>query len=533
MATLKADLNITTNTKENYLCQMEANYNTVYSTKTEVDNSDEFIVIASLGSAIASDEGTRLRNSKALVLKNTGAVPVELLFMYSEWKDSSDVDITNDLDIGPDSNTVVRQFSKILTPDEYMFIPNQWLVGYAEAHSAGNAKTIDNVTGKTRHTTLAIDSTADIDSATADGIIGDAAATTIYLEPYTSATNCTANLFRVGDLIRVDDEIMEVTGIGAKAALATNTLTVIRASHGSTAAGDHADDEAVEFAFFNSYNDFDKYSYAQTDGSGRFGCTNLFGYARSLTYPSGIVKGSFAMKFYNRGYQELGLSGQTLGTSSGLAVSTAYQFNLTLDGGSASSIAFTTDSSNVNWGGTNGVLSKINSAIQTATETSGNNLYGKSCTVSIIGGDVRFSSNDRTSVSAVTLADSSGSDTDVWGVGQFPAIGSVDAAVASKLPDDTVRSRVDYIESPNSSSFAYDDGRGNIKGMATGTINYETGALDFIGPARAEFAVSFNYDSAHSGGVNETASQENGLREVRARSLNSKVNSEVQLISFV
>ena len=74
---------------------------------------------------------------------------------------------------------------------------------------------------------------------------------------------------------------------------------------------------------------------------------------------------------------------------------------------------------------------------------------------------------------------------------------------------------------------------GKELGAAPGTINYETGALDFTGPANAEFAVSFNYDSAHSGGVNETASQENGLREVRARSLNSKVNSEVQLISFV
>ena len=101
------------------------------------------------------------------------------------------------------------------------------------------------------------------------------------------------------------------------------------------------------------------------------------------------------------------------------------------------------------------------------------------------------------------------------------------------MPDDTVRSRTDDIESPNANVFAYDDGRGNIKGAATGTINYETGALNFTSEANAEFAVSFNYDSAHSGGINETASQENGLREVRARSLNSKINSQVQLISFV
>ena len=38
---------------------------------------------------------------------------------------------------------------------------------------------------------------------------------------------------------------------------------------------------------------------------------NLFGYGRSGTYPTGIVKGSFAMKFYNNGYQEFGLSGRS------------------------------------------------------------------------------------------------------------------------------------------------------------------------------------------------------------------------------
>ena len=59
------------------------------------------------------------------------------------------------------------------------------------------------------------DSTADLDNTTAtDNIVGDNDDTTAYVETYTSAANCNANFFRVGDLIRVTNEIMEVTAIG-------------------------------------------------------------------------------------------------------------------------------------------------------------------------------------------------------------------------------------------------------------------------------------------------------------------------------
>ena len=85
----------------------------------------------------------------------------------------------------------------------------------------------------------------------------------------------------------------------------------------------------------------------------------------------------------------------------------------------------------------------------------------------------------------------------------------------------------------NQATFAYDDGKGNIVGSATGTINDETGALDFTGPANAEFVASFNYDSAHSGGLSDTSNQENGIITISARSVNSKINAEVELLGFV
>ena len=84
------------------------------------------------------------------------------------------------------------------------------------------------------------------------------------------------------------------------------------------------------------------------------------------------------------------------------------------------------------------------------------------------------------------------------------------------------------------SIFSYDDAKGNIiGGEASGTINYETGAIDITGPANAEFVVSLNYDSAHSGGVNESDNEQNTIKEISARSCNSKINAEVEILGFV
>ena len=86
----------------------------------------------------------------------------------------------------------------------------------------------------------------------------------------------------------------------------------------------------------------------------------FFGYGRNGDHVStGITPGSIAIKFYQPGYQEFGLSGITAGTHSGLSVSTAYYFSCAVDGGTTDKITFTTDSSNLNFGGTNGIIQKI------------------------------------------------------------------------------------------------------------------------------------------------------------------------------
>ena len=157
-------------------------------------------------------------------------------------------------------------------------------------------------------------------------------------------------------------------------------------------------------------------------------------------------------------------------------------------------------------------------------------------TVAIVDGDIRVSSHSRLSTSAVALTTNtdgtSGTDEFFDGtniIGRIPV--SAAGAVAARLPDDTMINR-EGVTVPNTSVFFYDDGHGNIKGSATGTINYQTGALDFVGVANAEFAITANYDSAHGGGNNSGSGTQNMIVEIAARSCNSKINTPIEIVAF-
>ena len=521
MAKLEANLTVTAGQGKEYLCSMSDNYTEVYQEMAKVNNADIFVTLATLSKTAPSI----LKGAKLIVIKNNSPVGVELQFHTNKFTDNSNVD---------EYSADVR-ITQLLGANEYMVLPNQYMVEYAADASAGMAKTIDNKGGYDVNSgKLYVDSVAnlaeDVDGSETEIDVND------------------GDYFRVGDLIQIGTttgttatniEIMRVTGIS------TNTLTVERGLYGSitgnvSAQGTgHANGAAVHFPWFNTQEKYDKYhddanalGIAQTNSSGRYTSQNLFGYGRSATYPTGIVKGSFAMKFYNNGYQELGMSGVTPNTESGLAASTAYALNITVDGGSTfASLSFTTDATNTKFGGNNGVLGKIQSALDTQFYTSGN-LFEKTVTVSIVNGDIRFASGNRTRNSAILLAAPTSGSTP-FGVGRIPAIGTIEGAVAAKLPDDTVFDKANNIQNKNRNAFAYDDGKGNIVGTATGTINYETGALDFTGPVNGEFVTSFNYDSAHSGGLNAASNQENGIITLSARSVNSKIDAEVEIIGFV
>ena len=451
-----------------------------------------------------------MSSPEKITLSNQGDAAIGLTLQVPIWTD--------------DTTQSGSNYIQILLPrGQSMSLPTTRIIDSADENLMDGTVALNTAPNSNMY----VDSTGDVDSATANGVVSSSSSRTVYLEPYTSAANCTANLFRVGDLIRIRDEIMEVTAIGDKSNLANNTLTVIRGVYGSTAVTAAADDDAVRLPFFNMYSDFDKFSTSRTDNDGRFKAMNFFGYGRALTVAgSGILPGSVNIKFYQPGYQEIGMSGISYNTNSGLAVSTAYKFNITVDGGSTFvDLSFTTDSSNVNFGGTNGILSKIQNALDVQYYTAGN-LFEKRVSVSLVGGDVRFTSGSRLSSSAILLA-APGSGVTPFGVGRLPAIANVEAAVAAKLPDDVVYDSKSYDTIPNKGAFMWDDGNGRLQGVGSGTIDYDTGEVSFSSYPQAEFLISVAHSCGLAGRASSTGA--NIIEKVYARSTNAKVESLIAL----
>ena len=493
-------------------------YNQVFENTQEVDNTDGFINILS----VSGTKGTATVPSiKAFCVYNTGDVPAEIQFVFQEWKNNSNVDDANSVDMGGGA-TVNRYVTMVLPAGDFFYLPHGRLIGYNADASAANATTIENTAPDGN---MYVDSTAEVDHATSATMGSDATHTTL------NVLSGESKLFKVGDLIRIENEICEVTALGTGADLANSTLTIKRGLYGSTAAT-HGDAVAIRFPFFNMTADFDKFSVSQTDKNGIFHAKNFFGYGRTGDAISdGIQAGSIGIKFYQAGYQEFGLSGITANTNSGLAASTTYAFDIAVDGGSDYTLSFTTDSSNLNFGGRNGIVSKIQDALNAGFYASGN-LFEKRVTVGIVNGDIRFTSGQHLSGSAISIS-APASGTTPFGVGRLTAVGDIEAAVAAKVPDDTVYNRITYDASPNKSAFMYDDGEGNLKGAGSGRINYETGEIRFTSLPNAEFVINCIHKSAHAGGVNsDTASGKNTIQSIGARSINPKLNTTVKILAY-
>ena len=300
-------------------------------------------------------------------------------------------------------------------------------------------------------------------------------------------------MFRVGDLIRVENEIMEVTAIDG------GNVTVKRAMFGSDAAS-HSDATDIRFPFFNAYHDFDKFSVAQTDSLGRWKSKNFFGKGRTDSGLNGVTAGSVAIQFYESGYQSLGLNGINANTETGLASGIAYEFDIQVDGATNfDNLSFTTDSSDTTFGN---VITKIATALDTQYYTAGN-LFEKKVHVSLSGGDLVFQSGTSLSTSAISLGVGSSGTAEFFGTGRIPAIANINAAVAARLAQESV-----YDPVTNASAykqiFIRDDGQGGLiwnNRQRCGSINYESGAISWILPEKsnAEFVFSCMHTSPFSG----------------------------------
>ncbi len=121
----------------------------------------------------------------------------------------------------------------------------------------------------------------------------------------------------------------------------------------------------------------------------------------------------------------------------------------------------------------------------------------------IRGGDVIFESQSKLSTSAIALtAGTSGSGASVRFLaqanGRIPALANIASAVDARLEPELSYDRVTY-SSSYKNIFITDDGYGNLKyaGRSVGTINYETGAVDWqiSSCPNAEFVISALYDA--------------------------------------
>lgn len=481
--------------------------------------------ILALGSASATDVVDGVPTS--VEVKNTGTCPAFILSGYKSYSDTN-----------TQASADTRYLHSMLLPNETMNIPVRSVVSSTNATAQFGGTYVDATKPNAlKYVAVA----AYIDGS---GLASGTTATTFNVDDNGGSPTAAVGFFRVGDLIRIENEIMEVTAIADNTGTEAQ-LTVIRGVHGSTAAT-HADNTQIRLPFFNAYHDFDAFTTARTDKDGKFKSTNFFGYGRANSGVSGIVPSSVIFKFYNSGYQALGLSGITGSTHSGLAANTTYYFTIRPDGATAADssttvaeISFTTDGTNLKFGGKNGVLEKIQAALDATfyDSTNTNVMFERRVSVAIIDGDIRFTSLNKTSSSAIALtAGTSGAGASVrffaQANGRIPVLADINAAVDARLPDDSRFDPITYEEIPNVGLFAYDDGAGNITGAAQGTINYETGAVNFRNaPKEADLVMSVGHTSVFSGKLSTEATRQNSLLEIIANNP-SKKPASVEVRTF-
>ena len=495
-------------------------------------------LVMSISGTDASDAITSVVPN-SVEIKNTGVVPTIVISQYEGYSDE-------DTDAGR------HTIQTMLMPNETIYPPVRGIIPTANQLRVLDGTVVDFTTtvGDASNTF------ADFESDSGDNVAsGEFNNTT---DPVVFELNNGHEKYRVGDYLRCENEIVRVEGTyddnPTTSTVADNHIVVSRGHLGSTIAA-HSGTPDIMFPCTNELYDFDRAlsgssQLVQSDMNGRFKLSNFFGYGRTDATAEdktfGLVAGSVCFRFYSSAYQEIMMGGTTnnipitSSTSSKLTASTAYAFNLTLDDSSATTISFTTDSSNVNFGGTNGIITKIQDAINTATRTTGGGLYGYSCTVGIVNSKLRFTSNshlsphDGTNGSKVLLADA-GSGTNVLSgsAGIFPDDAVMNAPIKPIIAPVSVYDTLTYAKSSNMAGMCYDNGWGELiyGGVKVGNISYETGAFHFTIPSlpNAEFEISLAHGSPFAGKVDTTKEDTSTITAIHANVINKNIAGEIEV----
>lgn len=509
--------------KNQVSANISKSYMEIYQKKVTLDAGtadDSFISLISFDSTGIKDD--TFRKGVLVVVRNSGSAAMEVDVQIKNWTAGT-----------PDVATATVSYLRFfIPPEEALILPNSRIFAYSDATPSSNGATLDNVVPTAAGYT---DSTINI-----RGLLNDTATEFSVEDGDNDGNGKVEDNFFIGDYIRIENEVLRVTSVSTND---SGLIGIERGMLGSVAAP-HSDHIAVSWYYLNNFEDWDKEAIVATTFGGRFSATNFFGYGRTYTGGgapadvclNGLVPGSVSVKFSEAGYQELGVGGITPNTESGLTTGTTYQFNITLNGGTATPISFTVDGNNSRFGGSQGILQKIQEQFNALFYLASSNLFQRRVKVQVLNGDVRFTSGLHLTTSAVLLEDSSGSDTDIWGVGRFPAVGDIADPVAARFPDDTFVDE-DGIERKNNATFLLDRGDGTLKRMAggQGKINYETGAISMTNvPPRANFVISAKYSSALGGGprTGGSATGTNQITEILARCTSTKAETYAEIFVY-
>ena len=449
-------------------------------------------------------------SATSVKVKNDGITSANAIFAFSRYTA-----------VGTVSGTEYLQF--LLNPEEEVVLPTtKAIISDAYTYN-GTVLTGEAAAGALKD---------DTDNNVTSGELNNTTSTIVF-EPSGGHES-----FRVGDLIRVEDEVMEVTGTYSdnptSSTVPDNHIVVRRGEAGTTKAS-HSGTPDIYFSIHNHYHALGKFSYTQTDDLGRFKCSSFFGEGRNDSGQGGIVAGSVAIQFQSAAWSTIPIGDATANTESGLAANQEYRFNITVDGGSEfSDLTFTTDTSNTKFGGSTGVIAKIQDALDVQYYTAGN-LFEKKVIVSLVGGDIRIQSGSHLGNSGITLANPDGG-TNIFGVGRIPAVTAVFKNDSRMSPDstyDTITGETAY-----KNIFLKDDGYGNLiwkNESKVGTINYESGAIDFTIPElpNAQWRYSVLHTSPFSGRLSpDTTGRKSSLVQVLGNTPQQKSEAKLTVTTF-
>ena len=564
-----ASVALTVNTTEgSYECFTPKVYTDKSSVVQDIDDNDGFITLSSFSKSLGA---LTVHNAKVLVIKNVGLTAIELLIKHVDWRNDggadgvsdTTTDVINSVDMNEENSTgeeTLNRYASMLLPvGDFIYLPNTRLIGYQPLSDATLESAANSPAGG-----IAIEP-KDIASGAEIIPIHNFAGTTYFSGTDVQIAEDVAideteinvqdgDWFESGDLIVVGTEVMEVESVSGIA------LTVNRGLLGSVQAV-HSDDDDLNFFIGNEYLAFDN-GKCQTDQNGSFKQRGaFFSFARTADKKiKGVVPGSVAILrgFTEGGYLDWGLQNIKASDETGLAASTAYAITFVIDeynaGGIDSTtteqiVSFTTDASDTTFASSgNAVIPKIQAQLDAYFYDAASGLKNKKVTIGLHNGDVRVTSNSNHSETRVGISKST-SGTTPFDLGRFPTMtsdvpnlqgsphggGTTDTIVygpASSLALETIVDSVTGQEVTNTSAFLFDDGNGNLlhNGSAVGSVDYTTGHCQFAHLPNAEFKVYGQTYSAHSGGLNFTSSGNNFIIEVGARSVNTKEDSQIQLI---